>query len=246
MSSPAGMTAPLLETRDLGVRFGGVHAVRNVNFTLAERELRCLIGPNGAGKSTFFKMITGQLQPTQGVVLFRGQEISNSEAHEIARLGIGIKTQVPSVFDGLSVRENIWLAASRVNTKRRANAVVGEMLERVGLTASADRIVGQLAHGQRQWVELGIVLSTDPALVLLDEPAAGMTHDEVQKTARLVQEINRDKALIVVEHDMQFIKLIASKVTVFNQGAVLVEDSVENIMRDPRVRDVYLGKQAAA
>ena len=240
------MAEPLLQTRDLSMHFGGVKAVRNVNFTLAEGELRCLIGPNGAGKSTFFKMLTGQLQPTLGQVLFRGHDISQAHAHEIARLGIGIKTQVPSVFDGLSVRENIWLAASRIHPRDRVNAVVDEMLERIGLTAAANRLVGQLAHGQRQWVELGIVLSTDPDLILLDEPAAGMTHDEVNKTAELIREINRSKSLIVVEHDMQFIRMIAKQVTVFNQGSVLVEDSVENILRNPLVRDVYLGKQAAA
>ena len=240
------MAAPLLQTRDLSMRFGGVQAVRDVNFTLAEGELRCLIGPNGAGKSTFFKMLTGQLQPSQGQVLFRGHDISRAHAHQIARLGIGIKTQVPSVFDGLSVRENIWFAASRIHSGARADAVVDEMLERIGLTGVAKRLVGQLAHGQRQWVELGIVLSADPKLILLDEPAAGMTHEEVYKTAELVREINRTKALIVVEHDMQFIRMIAKGVTVFNQGSVLVEDAVENILRNPLVRDIYLGKQAAA
>jgi branched-chain amino acid transport system ATP-binding protein len=240
------MTGPLLQTRDLSMHFGGVKAVRNVNFTLAEGELRCLIGPNGAGKSTFFKMLTGQLEPTLGQVLFRGHDISRAHAHQIARLGIGIKTQVPSVFDGLSVRENIWLAASRLNSGERARRLVDEMLERIGLTDAAERLVGQLAHGQRQWVELGLVLSTDPELILLDEPAAGMTHEEVLKTAELVREINRSKALIVVEHDMQFIRMIAKQVTVFNQGSVLVEDTVENIMRNPQVRDIYLGKQAAA
>src|SRR6202790_4584034 len=188
------MAAPLLQTRDLSMRFGGVQAVRNVNFTLAEGELRCLIGPNGAGKSTFFKMLTGQLQPSQGQVLFRGHDISRAHAHQIARLGMGIKTQVPSVFDGLSVRENIWLAASRLHSGERANAVADEMLERIGLTGAAQRLVGQLAHGQRQWVELGIVLSTDPKLILLDEPAAGMTHEEVSRTAELIREINRTKA----------------------------------------------------
>jgi len=240
------MAAPLLETRDLSMRFGGVQAVRNVNFTLAEGELRCLIGPNGAGKSTFFKMLTGQLQPSRGQVLFRGRDISDAHAHQIARMGIGIKTQVPSVFDGLSVRQNIWLSASRIHSGERANAAVDEMLERLSLAAAAGRLVAQLAHGQRQWVELGIVLSTDPELILLDEPAAGMTHDEVYKTAELVREINRTKALIVVEHDMQFIRMIAKQVTVFNQGSVLVEDAVENILRNPLVRDIYLGKQAAA
>jgi len=240
------MAAPLLETRDLSMYFGGVKAVDNVNFTLAEGELRCLIGPNGAGKSTFFKMLTGQLEPSHGQVLFRGQDISRAHAHQIARLGIGIKTQVPSVFDGLSVRENIWLAASRLASRERARRLVDEMLERMGLTHAADRLVGQLAHGQRQWVELGLVLSTDPELILLDEPAAGMTHEEVQKTAELVRKINRSKALIVVEHDMQFIRMIARQVTVFNRGSILVEDAVENILRNPLVRDIYLGKQAAA
>jgi ABC-type uncharacterized transport system ATPase subunit len=144
------------------------------------------------------------------------------------------------------VRENIWLAASRIHSSARANGVVDEMLTRIGLLPAADRLVGQLAHGQRQWVELGIVLSTDPKLILLDEPAAGMTHEEVHKTAELVREINRTKALIVVEHDMQFIRMIAKQVTVFNQGRVLVEDAMENILRNPLVRDIYLGKQAAA
>jgi branched-chain amino acid transport system ATP-binding protein len=240
------MAAPLLQTRDLSMHFGGVKAVSNVNFVLDEGELRCLIGPNGAGKSTFFKMLTGQLEPSHGQVLFRGRDISRAQAHQIARLGIGIKTQVPSVFDGLSVRENIWLAASRLHSGERARRLVDEMLTRIGLLHEADRLVGQLAHGQRQWVELGLVLSTDPQLILLDEPAAGMTHEEVQKTAELVREINRTKALIVVEHDMQFIRMIANRVTVFNRGSILVEDSVENIMRNPLVRDIYLGKQAAA
>lgn len=240
------MAAPLLQTRDLSVHFGGVKAVNDVNFTLAEGELRCLIGPNGAGKSTFFKMLTGQLEPSHGEVLFRGHDISRAHAHQIARLGIGIKTQVPSVFDGLSVRENIHLAASRIHSGGRVRGLVDEMLERIGLAHAADRMVGQLAHGQRQWVELGLVLSTDPQLILLDEPAAGMTHEEVHKTAELVREINRTKALIVVEHDMQFIRMIATQVTVFNRGSILVEDAVENILRNPLVRDIYLGKQAAA
>jgi len=240
------MTAPLLETHGLGMRFGGVQAVRDVDFLLAERELRCLIGPNGAGKSTFFKLLTGQLQPTSGQVLLRGENISRQPPHIIARRGIGIKTQAPTVFEGLSVRENLWLSAARVARGRQASAIVEDMLERMGVGEVAGRIVGELAHGQRQWVELGIVLATNPDLVLLDEPAAGMTDKEVLRTADLVREINKTKALIVVEHDMQFIRMIAGKVTVFNQGAVLVEDNVEAILKNPTVRDVYLGKQAAA
>src|SRR5262249_52890369 len=130
-----GTMAPLLQTRDLSMHFGGVRAVRDGNFTLDEGELRCLIRPNRAGKSTFFKMLTGQLEPTHGQVLFRGQDISSAHAHQIARLGIGIKTQVPNVFDGLSVRENVWLAASRLHRGGKAKALVEEMLQRMGLTA---------------------------------------------------------------------------------------------------------------
>jgi branched-chain amino acid transport system ATP-binding protein len=242
----SGTSGQSLSVRDLSVSFGGVRAVRDLGFAAQPGAITSIIGPNGAGKSTFFKMLTGQLQPTHGHVLFRGRDISFAHAHEIARLGIGIKTQVPNVFDGLSVRENIWLSASRIHSGDKLKRVVDEMLERVGLAALAERLVGQLAHGQRQWVELGLVLSTDPELILLDEPAAGMTHEEVHKTAELVREINRTKALIVVEHDMQFIRMIAKQVTVFNQGSVLVEDTVESIMRNPQVRDIYLGKQAAA
>ena len=237
--------AVLLETRGLGMRFGGVQAVSGVNFRLMEGVLRCLIGPNGAGKSTFFKLLTGQLAPTEGQVLYRGQDISHSKTHEIARLGIGIKTQVPSVFDGLSVRENIWVAACRGRSSRRAAEIVDETLSRIAMAGAANRLVGQLAHGQRQWVELGILLAAEPNLILLDEPAAGMTHEEVVRTAELIREINQTRSLIVVEHDMQFIRMIASKVTVLDQGQVLAEDSVENILRDPRVRDVYLGKRVA-
>jgi ABC-type uncharacterized transport system ATPase subunit len=217
------MRAPavLLETRGLGMRFGGVQAVSGVDFRLMEGELRCLIGPNGAGKSTFFKLLTGQLVPSEGQVLYRGRDISHSNTHDIARLGIGIKTQVPSVFDGLSVRENIWVAASRNRAKRAANEMADATMERVGLAHVAQRLVGQLAHGQRQWVELGVLLAAEPELILLDEPAAGMTHDEVLKTAALIRGINKTRSLIVVEHDMQFIRMIASKVTVLDQGRVL-------------------------
>ena len=237
--------ASVLQTYDLTMRFGGVVAVNHVDFALREGELRCLIGPNGAGKSTFFKCLTGQLRPTEGRITVRDHDITGAQSHEIARLGIGIKTQVPNVFDGLTARENIWLAARRGRSARAADALTDETLERLLLTSVASAQVGQLAHGQRQWVELGVVLAREPWLILLDEPAAGMTHEEVERTAALIKEINRSATLIVVEHDMQFIKMIADVVTVFHQGAILVEDNVANVMRNPKVRDVYLGKQAA-
>jgi branched-chain amino acid transport system ATP-binding protein len=245
MNAPAYAPRPLLEARNVTMRFGGVTAVAAVDFVLGERELRCLIGPNGAGKSTFFKILTGQLTPSEGTIRFRDSDITGFNPHQIARLGVGIKTQVPNVFNGLSVRENVFLGAARRKSVARANAIVDEMLTRLRLTDIADLVVGQLAHGQRQWVEIATVLAQEPELILLDEPAAGMTHEEVQRTAALIKEINRTHALIVVEHDMPFIRLIAKTVTVFNQGRILVEDDVGKVLADERVRDVYLGKQAA-
>jgi len=236
------MSGAILQTVDLSIRFGGVEAVRRVNFTLAERELRCLIGPNGAGKSTLFKLLTGQLKPTAGRILFRGHDITGDYTHSIARRGIGIKTQVPNLFDGLTVREHLWLSARRTNPADRTREVVDEILERIGLTSLANGVVGQLSHGLRQWVELGTVLAGNPELILLDEPAAGMTHDEVARTAELIRDINRTHALIVVEHDMQFVKMIAGSVTVMHRGAVLIEDTMDQILKNRTVRDVYLGK----
>jgi branched-chain amino acid transport system ATP-binding protein len=225
------------------MRFGGVTAVNKVNFRLGEVELRCLIGPNGAGKSTFFKMLTGQLRPSDGVVRFRGNPITNSDTHTIARLGVGIKTQVPSVFDGLSVRENVWIAASRVRSPKRAKELTDTLIEQLALTGIVDSVVGRLSHGQRQWVEIGMVLAGEPELILLDEPAAGMTSEEVSRTAELIRTINRTQAIIVVEHDMQFIRMIAKRVTVFHQGQILIEDTVERVLSNETVRDVYLGKR---
>jgi len=236
----------LLETRGLVMRFGGVTAVDEVDFRLEEGELRCLIGPNGAGKSTFFKCLTGQYVPTAGAILFRDQPIAGCNSHDIARLGVGIKTQVPNVFNGLTAHENIWVSARRGRTPREAARLLDEVMGRVGIADLTGRIVGELAHGQRQLVELAIVLAGEPALILLDEPAAGMTHDETERLAAIIRDINRTQALIVVEHDMQFVRMIARRVTVFHQGAVLIDDDVSVVMRDPRVRDVYLGKRVAA
>lgn len=240
MSAP-----PLLEARGVTMRFGGVTAVQAVDFALGEAELRCLIGPNGAGKSTFFKILTGQLAPSEGRILFRGTDVTGREPHAIARLGVGIKTQVPNVFNGLTVRENVALGAGRRRSAPSVRRIVERTLDRLRLGPIAGRVVGQLAHGQRQWVEIATVLAQEPELILLDEPAAGMTHEEIERTAELIRDLNRTQALVVVEHDMQFIRMIARRVTVFNQGRILVEDEVGAVLADPRVRDVYLGRQAA-
>jgi len=236
----------ILETRNLEKRFGGVLAIAGVNFRLRRGELRCLIGPNGAGKSTFFKMLTGQLRPTGGQITVNGRDVTRAERHEISRLGVGIKNQVPSVYDGLSVREALWLSAIARHTPRQAATVVDEILQRLALAAIADRLAGVLAHGQRQWVEFGMVMALQPGIILLDEPTAGMSVEEVARTAELIREANRTATIIVVEHDMQFIRSIASVVTVFHQGQILMEDTMANVQRDQRVRDVYLGSAAHA
>ncbi|MBK0097199.1 ATP-binding cassette domain-containing protein [Erwinia sp. S63] len=236
------MTATvLLETRKMGVSFGGVHAVKEVDFTLHEGELRCLIGPNGAGKSTFFKMLSGQVTPTRGECRYRNQVISGKRPWDIARLGIGIKTQVPSVFEGLSVRDNLWQAAANKLAKAALPAAIDQVLHDIGLEDHQDAVLSELAHGQRQWVELGMILISRPQLVLLDEPAAGMTHQEVRKTAQLIKAINQQSTVVVVEHDMEFISMIAQQVTVFNQGAVLAEGTFREVTQNPLVKEAYLG-----
>ncbi|WP_136661611.1 ATP-binding cassette domain-containing protein [Nitratireductor sp. XY-223] len=237
------MAETVLETENLTMRFGGVVAADNVSFRLAARELRCLIGPNGAGKSTFFKCITGLLTPSDGRIFMRHEETTGWHPHEIASLGVGVKTQVPSVMDGLTVRENIWLAARRRHPVVEANRKTADMIERLELNAIAAADVGRLAHGERQQVELGIVAVGDPWLVLLDEPAAGMSAGDVERMVAIIRELNRSAAVIIVEHDMQFIRSIASTVTVFHQGSVLMEDHVDKVMSDETVRRVYLGKK---
>jgi branched-chain amino acid transport system ATP-binding protein len=232
---------PLLETSDLQKRFGGVRAVDGVDFRLRQGELRCLIGPNGAGKSTFFKLLSGQLRPSGGRIRFEGVSIEKMAMHEIARVGIGIKNQVPSVFEHLAVHENLWIAARSRHPARGAGRTVDDLIERLGISSFAGQAVASLAHGQRQWVEIAMVMARQPKLVLLDEPAAGMARDEVARTAALIREINRGASVIVVEHDMQFVRQLDALVTVFHQGRILVEDTMANIQRDPRVREIYLG-----
>ncbi|MBX5471104.1 MAG: ABC transporter ATP-binding protein [Acetobacteraceae bacterium] len=233
----------LLSARGVAMHFGGVAAVDGVDFSVAEGELRGLIGPNGAGKSTFFKCLTGQLRPTAGTIFFRDRNITGMQRFAIARMGIGIKTQVPSLFDGLTVRESVMIALRRFLAEREARRRAQAILERFGLDGLAETEVGRLAHGQRQWVELAMVIAPEPALILLDEPTAGMSAEETRRTAALIRELNARHTLIVVEHDMAFIRAIAHTVTVLHQGRVLVEDEVAKVLADPRVQNVYLGRQ---
>jgi branched-chain amino acid transport system ATP-binding protein len=233
----------LLSTEGLQMRFGGVVAVDGVTLAVNEGELRCLIGPNGAGKSTFFKCLTGQYKPTGGRIFWRGRDITGFDPFAVARLGVGIKTQVPSLFDGLTALESITLCRFRSEAEGRRRAV--RALERLGIGELGNRRVGLLAHGQRQLVELAMVVAPEPDLIILDEPTAGMSAEETARAADLIRELNREHAIVVVEHDMHFIRAIARTVTVFHQGRVLMEDSAATVFADPRVRDVYLGKAVA-
>jgi branched-chain amino acid transport system ATP-binding protein/urea transport system ATP-binding protein len=236
----------ILSTHGVERHFGGVKAVAGVDFALERGELRCLIGPNGAGKSTFFKMLSGQLRPSAGEIRLFDRPAQDLQAHEIADQGVGIKNQIPDVMNGLTARENLWLAASRCQPAALARRTVDEMAERLCLGGVLNKLVGTLAHGQRQWVEIAMVLVARPRLILLDEPAAGMSDEETEATAILLREINTTTTIIVVEHDMAFIRAIARKVTVFHQGRILMEDGFEAVMRDEQVRNVYLGRTEGA
>lgn len=241
------MREAILETRELTMRFGGVTAVNSVDFTLRERELRCLIGPNGAGKSTFFKCLTGQhlLKQHNGRVFIRNQDVTGWQSYEIVRLGVGIKTQVPSVMNGLTVQENIWLSARRLKDRKAADSETRAVIEELDLGPLRHRLVGEMAHGERQIVELGIVLAQRPRLVLLDEPAAGITGAEAEKLVALIHRINENAALIVVDHDMQFVRMLDAPITVLHQGAILMEGAADEVLSDRKVREVYVGNRAA-
>ncbi len=240
------MSETVVETHDLSVRFGGVHAVNSVNFRLEERELRCLIGPNGAGKSTFFKCLTGQVAVghNDGRVRIRGQDVTGWRPYDIVRLGVGIKTQTPSVMNGLTVEENLWLSARRVHPREAVRDVVQSVIAQMSLEGIARRQLGELAHGQRQLVEIGIVLAQHPWLILLDEPAAGITHAEADRLVEIIHQVNQKATIVVVDHDMQFVRSLGGRVTVLHQGAVLREGPVDEVLADQKVREVYIGSRA--
>jgi ABC-type uncharacterized transport system ATPase subunit len=235
------MAEPILRVDALTKYFGGVRAV-HLNLSVNEGELRCLIGPNGAGKSTFFRLLTGGLRPSSGHTRFRGREITDLDAFRIARLGISIKFQVASVFEELSVLQNLHTAAEFRFGKREGLRRAERMLGLVGLGSRADEPASWLSHGEKQWLEIGMASIADPSLILLDEPTAGMTVEEVKKTVELLRQLNDAATVIVVEHDMNFIRMIARRVTVMHQGEAFAEGSMEEIEANEAVRDIYLGK----
>ncbi|MEX0924045.1 MAG: urea ABC transporter ATP-binding protein UrtD [Rhodovibrionaceae bacterium] len=235
---------------NVAIDFNGFRAVDGLNLNVARGELRCLIGPNGAGKTTALDMICGKAKPTSGVISFEGAVLNNMEEHAIARCGIGRKFQVPSVFRELTVQENLDVAYCR-HTSILGNLVrfgsgadldsLEKLAELVGLEDYLEMPAGYLSHGQTQWLEFALLLAQDPELILMDEPTAGMTAQETKKTADLFLRLKGRHTLIVVEHDMGFVKEIGEKISVMHQGKLLAEGSVEEIERDREVRAAYLG-----
>jgi urea ABC transporter ATP-binding protein UrtD len=246
--SQAPPSVALLEAQALTCRFGGLMALDGVDLIVKRGELLAIIGPNGAGKSTLFNVITGHVSPTSGRLKFRGKEITGMPSHSLARLGIGRKYQVPTIFGSLSVRRNLAVAAYGRSPFGRllwrpasVRARVEHLLEFLRLTGRADDAAATLSHGEKQWLEIGMVLANDPELMLLDEPTAGMTTRETRQTEALLKELAAVHTVVVIEHDIRFIREVAQRVIVIHRGLVLAEGTIAEIERNETVRDVYLG-----
>ncbi|PZX17185.1 urea transport system ATP-binding protein [Palleronia aestuarii] len=241
----------LLEVDGISVSFDGFRAINNLSFTIEEPELRAVIGPNGAGKTTFMDIVTGKTRPDTGKVLW-GEDnlnlIGRSES-AIARAGVGRKFQKPTVFEDQSVRENLAMAIKgdrnpfAVLFGRRDDAArLTEIATEIGLFGRLGRKAGELSHGQKQWLEIGMLLAQEPRLLLVDEPAAGMTPEERTQTTDLLKRLATRHAVVVVEHDMDFVRRLDCRVTVLHEGRVLAEGSVDHVTQNPEVIDVYLGR----
>jgi urea transport system ATP-binding protein len=239
------------------VDYDGFKALNNLNFIVNHRELRVVIGPNGAGKTTLLDVISGKTKPATGRVIFgKDTDLIGMREYEITQLGIGRKFQAPSIYSNLTVWENLDLSLSRpskgvLSTLRGQSTAaerkqIDEVLETIGLTEQAPVRAGSLSHGQKQWLEIGMVILQDPELLLVDEPVAGMTDEETAQTGRLLQSLAEKHAIVVIEHDMEFVRQIARTVTVLHEGAVICEGPVEKVQADPRVVEIYLGRQKVA
>jgi urea transport system ATP-binding protein len=240
----------ILEIQNLEVSFSGFKAVNGLDLAVERGEIRVLIGANGAGKTTTMDLISGKTKATGGKILFKGKDITNWEPHQISRIGVGRKFQVPSVFKDLTVFENMQVALCatpsvlqnlrwRVGNKHHSR--IEKILHSIGLNECKHQTAKYLSHGQTQWLEIGMVLAQDPELVLLDEPTAGMTTQETQKTAKIINSLKGQHTILVVEHDMTFVRDICETITVMHQGKKLSEGTISDIESDPSVIEAYLG-----
>ena len=247
---PASCAAQILSIKNLTVSFDGFKAVDNLSMSIDEKELRVIIGPNGAGKTTLLDMICGKTKPTSGSIRFHDVELTRLPEFKIVREGVGRKFQTPSIYEDLTVAENLEISIPQAHgvwasiffkrtqqVKERIDAIGEQIMLADHLRTKS----GKLSHGQKQWLEIGMLLVQDPDLLLLDEPVAGMSPREREQTAELLKTIALGKSLVVIEHDMDFVKSIANKVSVLHQGRLLSEGSVDQVQNDPRVIDVYLG-----
>src|SRR5262245_64419919 len=250
--SPA-LTPSMLYLNGVTVSFDGFRALNNLALDISPGEMRAIIGPNGAGKTTMMDVITGKTRPDKGEVLFDGGtvDLTSQDEAAIAELGIGRKFQRPTVFDNHTVEDNILLSLKGDRTVRRnllwrGNGEeaerIGRILATIGLTAQRRRLAGSLSHGQKQWLEIGMLIAQDPKLLLVDEPVAGMSDAETETTAELLKDIAKDHTVIVVEHDMEFVRRLGVKVTVLHEGSVLAEGSIDEVSANERVIEVYLGR----
>ncbi len=245
------MTSPLLELKQISVSFEGFLALRDLNLVLNQGDLRAVIGPNGAGKTTFLDVITGKVAPTKGDVIFKEKSLIGQKEFCIARKGIGRKFQSPRIFENLSVQENLALAVSRPKTplsllmnslKVKHLDQIQHLMSIVNLQSKANIRAGALSHGQKQWLEIAMLVGQDPDLLLVDEPVAGLTDEETDLTADLLKSLAGDHTVLVIDHDMEFIRRLDCPVSVLHQGHVLKEGSMSDIQKDPLVIEVYLGK----
>ena len=247
------MRLNILETRNLTKDFGGLTAVNGVNFLVSKGELRAVIGPNGAGKTTFFNMIAGKITPTRGEIWFKGEDITNIPPYIITRKGIGRSYQITNIFPKLTVFENIRLAVQAmkvtydfwtdVRCLNGINQKVMNILDVLKLTDESETLASNLPHGLQRHLEIGIALASDPVLLLLDEPAAGMTREEIQRMMELIKDISqKGLTVILIEHDMTFVMAVSEKITVLHEGRILAEGRPEDIQTNEEVQRVYLGR----
>ncbi|WP_299372841.1 urea ABC transporter ATP-binding protein UrtD [uncultured Tateyamaria sp.] len=243
----------LLEVSGVSVSFDGFKAINNLTFQIGEAEMRAVIGPNGAGKTTFMDIVTGKTRPDEGRVLWgeKSQSLLSMSESQIARAGVGRKFQRPTVFEDQTVAENLMLAIKKnrspfavlnFRATRADQEKVAELADEIGLLAALERKSGELSHGQKQWLEIGMLLAQDPRLLLVDEPAAGMTPAEREHTTDILVEAAKTRAVVVVEHDMEFVRRLNCKVTVLHEGSVLAEGSIDHVTSDQSVIEVYLGR----
>lgn len=233
---------PILETRGLNKHFGGLHVTANVNLVLEEGELHCLIGPNGAGKSTLFRLILGEHVPSSGTIFYAGYDITALKSFQRIRRGMSVKFQVPGIFKSLSARQNLEISLQHHLEGGSLEAEADRLIDFLHLRDVREQLAGNLSHGQKQWLEIGMAISLKPKLLLLDEPTAGMSPTETFATGEIVQTLNADGVTILaVEHDMTFVRQVARRVTVLHLGRIFAQGTIEEIVADERVAAIYLG-----